>query len=73
MTNNEIINAYIWAAKAESGAVPVLDLNKGDRFVWAGMGGHSNPVKVYCGRGWYQRPGVEKKFRTGMKTAVRKV
>jgi len=73
MTQNEIMNAYIWAGKVENGAVPVMDLNKGDKFVWAGMDSHSNPAKTYCGRGWYQRPGVAKKFRTGMKTAVKKI
>ena len=66
MTETELMNAYIWAAQVDSKAVPLLALNKGDRFVWP-RGQDINP-KTYRGRGWYLSDG--KSCRASMKTAV---
>lgn len=74
MTETETINAYVWAAKVANGAVPIMHLNKGDKFRWPNK---NNPIKVYRGRGWYRVVSctgeLNKCYRTGMKTAVVKV
>ncbi len=77
MTENEKMNAYIWAAKVHPKAIPLVGLAKGDKFVWPPpilTPGDSN-VKLYRGSGWYRvldafgNP-VGRCFRTGVKTAV---
>lgn len=66
MTETELMNAYIWAAKIDSRAVPLLALNKGDRFVWPRN--QDSNQKTYRGRGWYLSG--SKTCRASTKTAV---
>ena len=71
MTEAEKMNAYVWAARVQAGAVPLLHLSKGDKFVWAGL--DLGRTKVYRGRGWYSHINGSKSgkcFRSGVKTAV---
>lgn len=51
MTEEERMNAYIWAAKIHPEAIPAMGLQKGDRFNWANAADVG--IKVYRGRGWY--------------------
>lgn len=71
MSEASIRSAYIWAGKAKQGAVPIMHLQKGDRFIYC----HEDPAtaiqRVYRGRGWFTKDG--KTYRTGMKTAVMQV
>ena len=69
MTEAEKMNAYIWAAKVDSEAIPMLALNKGDVFVWPHN--REGNRKTYCGRGWFEVGG--KRYRSCIKTAVVKV
>ena len=74
MTDNEKVNAYIWAAKMAPDAVPLMHLDKGDEFVWARTPG---PPKLYRGRGWYRindrDGGTGSIGRASVKTAVIKL
>jgi hypothetical protein len=63
---DRITSAYVWATVIHEDAVPLLHLNKGDKFRWPHD--DANIERIYCGRGWYSTDG--KKFRTGTKTAV---
>lgn len=65
MSENEKMYAYIFASKTCPGAVPLLDLKKGDVFSWP----HGGANYTYSGKGWYKN---EKKqsFRANVKTAV---
>ena len=80
MTEAERMNAYIWAAKVHTYAVPLFDLQKGDRFVWPPpiLAPVDSNVKLYRGSGWYRvldasgKP-VGRCFRTSVKTAVIRV
>jgi len=67
MTETELLNAYIWAAKIDAKAVPLLALNKGDEFVWPR--GQDGNRKTYRGRGWYSSGG-RTCHRASTKTAV---
>ncbi len=80
MTETKKMNAYIWATKIHIDAVPLMDLQKGERFVWPPpilTPGDSN-VKLYRGSGWYRvidatgKP-VGRCFRTNVRTAVIRV
>lgn len=80
MTETEKMNAYIWAAKMHPRAVPLMDLQKGEKFIWPPpilTPGDSN-VKLYRGSGWYRvldaadKP-VGRCFRTNVRTAVIRV
>lgn len=66
MTETELMNAYIWAAKMDSRAVPLFALNKGDLFVWPRN--QDGNQKTYRGRGWYSSDG--RTCRASTKTAV---
>lgn len=71
MTDNEKMNAYIWASKVAPNAVPLLDLQKGDVFEWALRPGKP---KVYRGRGWYYLQGSNSSVgRASTRTAVIKI
>jgi hypothetical protein len=67
--SDRIMQAYIWASKLHHQAVPLLHLNKGDKFTFP-KETHAGGVKVYRGRGWYSYPGCEKRFRTKTTVAV---
>lgn len=71
MTDTEKMNAYIWAAKMNPVSVPLLDLKKGDKFLWACDSLNGTHIKkTYCGKGWYLLDGHNRKARAGTKTAV---
>lgn len=71
MTEAEKMNAYIWAAKVETGAVPLFAISKGDKFRWASIIAPSMTIFEYRGGGWCKRvDGRGKCFRSGVKTAV---
>jgi len=70
MTDNDRMNAYIWAARVAPGAVPLLALDKGDEFVWPRIPGQT---KVYRGRGWYSIKGERMAARASTKTAIIKL
>lgn len=71
MTDNEKMSAYIWAAQVAPNAVPLLDLQKGDVFVWPRTPGQP---KVYRGRGWYSlKATTATAGRASTRTAVIKI
>ena len=71
MSEASVRSAYIWAGKVRDGAIPLMHLKKGERFIYC----HEDPAtaipRIYRGRGWVTKDG--KTYRTGMKTAVLQV
>jgi hypothetical protein len=66
MTENEKMNAFVWASKVAPGAIPMFALKKGQQFFWTNDS--KTYVKTYRGRGWYVSNG--KTYRCGTRAAV---